>query len=271
MKHKNLTTNPGDPIHQKGAIMRKVVTPVFLFFLLVAALPFQAYSEPTHPLASGVETTLEQTVSSGPTYPIFTDVKTTRDRTVSPDSLPEETTQLTIDQVEQYAPNGYSSWGWGPGVDAGPLLPDGSPVGTYSSGETLLTFFSISDIHIVDKESPAQSIYAAVMPTTGFGNTNTSAYSPIMLSTTHVLDAAVQTINALHHNQTPFDFGISLGDDANSNQYNELRWFIDVMDGKRITPSSGAHKGANYIDYQMPYQSAGLDKSIPWYATIGQS
>ena len=89
-----------------------------------------------------------------------------------------------------------------------------------------------------------------------------------MLSTTHVLDAAVQTINALH-NRTPFDFGISLGDDANSNQYNELRWFIDVMDGKRITPSSGAHRGADSIDYQMPYQSAGLDKSIPWYQTIG--
>ncbi len=89
-----------------------------------------------------------------------------------------------------------------------------------------------------------------------------------MLSTTHVLDAAVQTINALH-SRTPFDFGISLGDDANSTQYNELRWFIDVMDGKKITPSSGAHRGASSIDYQMPYQSAGLDKSIPWYQTIG--
>ena len=69
--------------------------------------------------------------------------------------------------------------------------------------------------------------------------------------------------------QTPFDFGISLGDDANNNQYNELRWFIDVMDGKKITPSSGKHRGAKTIDYQMPYQSAGLDKSIPWYQAIG--
>ena len=101
----------------------------------------------------------------------------------------------------------------------------------------------MSDIHIVDKESPAQAIYGAADSPSGFGETNTSAYSPIMLSTTHVLDAAVQTINALH-SQTPFDFGISLGDDANSTQYNELRWFIDVMDGKRITPSSGAHRGA---------------------------
>jgi hypothetical protein len=36
-----------------------------------------------------------------------------------------------------------------------------------------------------------------------------------LLSTPQVLDAAVQTINALHR-QTPFDFGISLGDATNN-------------------------------------------------------
>ena len=30
------------------------------------------------------------------------------------------------------------------------------------------------------------------------------------------------------------------------------------MDGKSITPSSGKHRGAQHIDYQVPYQSAGL-------------
>ena len=40
---------------------------------------------------------------------------------------------------------------------------------------------------------------------------------------------------------------------------------MDVIDGKMIYPSSGAHKGARNIDYQKPYQAAGLDKSIPWY------
>ena len=248
MIHKNLTRNQSDPVYKKGRIIQKVITPLFLLFLFVAALPFQGY-------AAG-------------TYPISTDVQTTRDRTVRPVSLPVNTTPLKIDQVEQYAPNGYSSWVFGPGVEAGPRLPDGSQVGAHSPVETLLTFFSMSDIHIVDKESPAQAIYGALNPPSGFGETNTSAYSPVMLSTTHVLDAAVQTINVLH-SRTPFDFGISLGDDANSNQYNELRWFIDVMDGKKITPSTGAHRGADSIDYQKPYQSAGLDKSIPWYQTIG--
>jgi metallophosphoesterase (TIGR03768 family) len=138
-----------------------------------------------------------------------------------------------------------------------------------------LSFFSISDVHITDKESPAQCNYLGYRfpePCTPGPNGqpvgNSSAYSAVIFYTTQVLDAAVQTINALHE-KTPFDFGIALGDAANNTQYNELRWYIDVLDGKMITPSSGAHKGAKTIDYQKRYQAAGLDKSITWYQTIG--
>ncbi len=209
-----------------------------------------------------------------PTYPVSTDVRTTRERTVRAAALPAGTAQLTLEQVEAYAPLGYSSWSFGAPVDYGALTPDRTNAGSYSTGPTLLTFFTMSDVHIVDKESPSQAIFMGTStnpgePPQGFGNANTSAYSPVMLSTTHVLDAAVQTINALHAGPLPFDFGIALGDDANSNQYNELRWFIDVMDGKTITPSSGAHRGAGSIDYQKPYQAAGLNSSIPWYQTLG--
>lgn len=236
----------------RGAVAQNGAMSVMLLLVLGAVFPFQA---------------------AEPTYPIFPDVKTTRQRTVNPVFLADIPPYLTIEEVDQYPSWGYSGWVFDDqGVDAGPLLPDGGDPGVYTATETLLAFFSISDIHIVDKESPAQAIYGVLgpeqIPPLGFGNTNTSAYSPIMLSTTHVLDAAVQTINILNR-EMPFDFGISLGDDANSTQYNELRWFIDVMDGKRIHPSSGAHRGANSIDYQMPYQAAGLDKSIPWYQVIG--
>jgi hypothetical protein len=62
-----------------------------------------------------------------------------------------------------------------------------------------------------------------------------------MLYTTQVFDAAVRTANSLHRLLT-FDFGMSLGDDCNSSQHNELRWFIDVLDGGHITPSSGTNR-----------------------------
>ena len=48
-----------------------------------------------------------------------------------------------------------------------------------------------------------------------------------------------------------------------------MRWYLDVIDGKFITPSSGAHAGADTIAYQKPYKAAGLDKTIPWYQTKG--
>jgi metallophosphoesterase (TIGR03768 family) len=140
---------------------------------------------------------------------------------------------------------------------------DGAAV---TSKTKLLNFFTISDIHITDKESPNQLIYLQRLHKTL--PVSASLYSGVMLYSTQVLDAAVQTVNALHKKK-PFDFGISLGDTCNSTQYNELRWYIDVLDGKLITPSSGAHLGAGTIDYQKAYKAAGLDKTIPWYQTLG--
>lgn len=174
--------------------------------------------------------------------------------------------------VAAYLTSPYGQWAWGGGTNEGRLLalmPEGY-AGTNHAAR-LLSFFSLADVHITDKESPAQVPYlgwSAAFGDPGMAQLNPSAYSPIILATTHRLDAAVKTINDLHR-VTPFDFGIVLGDMCNSGQYNELRWFVQVMDGQHITPSSGAHAGADTIDYQMPYQAAGLDPSIPWYAAIG--
>jgi metallophosphoesterase (TIGR03768 family) len=217
-----------------------------------------------------------------PTYPISDEVVTTLEKTIKPIKVPSKAPVLLPCQLAAYAPNNYGKFKDGEKSDV--LLPDmENPPNTVPSerdpkAATLLTFFTISDVHIADKESPARAMYFGFQyPNPKIKNPgtkemqpagNSSMYSGVTLYTTHVLDAAVQTINALHK-VTPFDFGIALGDACDNNQFNELRWYIDVLDGKMIHPSSGAHLGADHIDYQKPFQAAGLDKSIKWYQAVG--
>jgi metallophosphoesterase (TIGR03768 family) len=195
-------------------------------------------------------------------------VLTTRQQTIRPLAIPSDTLRIPPNDVSLYSLYGYSAWQVGPPEDEGRLFLTQAEYTGATNTARLLSFFSMTDIHVTDKESPAEALYFGWSAPFQASGLFMSAYSPIVLSTTHVLDAAVKTINALHR-QTPFDFGICLGDVANSTQLNELRWFIDVMDGQYITPSSGAHLGADTIDYQKPYQAAGLDRSIPWYEVIG--
>jgi metallophosphoesterase (TIGR03768 family) len=205
--------------------------------------------------------------TSNADYPIASDVQTTAQRTIVPG--PKPATAINLWEISKYSQYGYGNWTYGPGLPHDrrlDLLPASYRGPAVTKKTKLLNFFTISDIHITDKESPNQLIYIQRLhPTLPVGG---SIYSGIMLYTTHVLDAAVQTVNVLHK-RNPIDFGLSLGDTCNTTQYNETRWYIDVIDGKVIRPSSGAHLGAETIDYQKPYKAAGLDKSIPWYQTLG--
>lgn len=225
--------------------------------------------------ARGVDTTRKCdfiTAAAQPEeYPISSEVATTREKTL--EAVPPTGSGIQPWDIAKYEENGYGKWTYGQGADLGRMslvdgyAEDSVPV---TNVARLMHFFTITDIHITDKESPAQLIHMAQFPS-GIGNNAISVYAGVMLYSTHVLDAAMQTVNALHQD-TPIDFGISLGDAINSNGFNELRWYVDVLDGENINPDSGCDDDpipGPHNDYQDLYKATGLNEDIPWYQVIG--
>jgi metallophosphoesterase (TIGR03768 family) len=202
-------------------------------------------------------------------YPIASEVRTTRERTVMPDDIPADAEKIFPCDLAKYEANGYGKWHYGPGLPAEKrldLMPTTyAPAGSAAEAAKLARFSVITDIHITDKESPAQLIVF------GFRGGSPEVYSGVMLYTPQVLDAAVQTINALHE-KDPMDFVVSLGDACDNTQYNELRWYIDVLDGKKVNPDSGDKEDpvpGPLNDYQDEFQAAGLAEGLPWYQVRG--
>ncbi|MBK8884369.1 MAG: TIGR03768 family metallophosphoesterase [Bacteroidales bacterium] len=201
--------------------------------------------------------------------PVNPEVNTTVIRTIIPDMISSFPPLIYPYEISKYPLYGYGNWHYGAGLDYQKrldLTESGYSGNSATKAATLLRFFTMSDIHLVDEETPVSAIEFAYHNGNG-----PSGYSATMLLTTQVLNAAVQTVNVLNK-QKQFDFGISLGDDCDNTQYNELRWFIDVMDGKPINPDSGIKddpiQGPGN-DYQDSFQAEGLDKSIPWFQTLG--
>jgi len=193
--------------------------------------------------------------------PLGTRVYTTLDRIIIPANVSSWPVMYPYEVSKFPGFPQYGAWTYGPGLDYQKrldLMEPGYTGALVTKSARLLNFFAITDAHMTDEETPASAMYF------GYKGGFIGGYSPVQLFTTQVFDAAIRTINTLHKDN-PFDFGISMGDACNSTQYNELRWYIDVLDGKKITPDSGIKddpKPGPGNDYQDEFQAEGLDKSI---------
>ena len=110
----------------------------------------------------------------------------------------------------------------------------------------LLAFVQLTDMHIVDAQSPARVEFLDRFD----DNTNLSAlpfqasYRPWEMLSAQIAEAMTRRVRqftgAAPVTGRPLDFTISTGDNSDNTQYNEVRWHIDILDGgKAVTPDSG--------------------------------
>ncbi len=107
----------------------------------------------------------------------------------------------------------------------------------------LLTFAHLTDVHVVDVQSPMRVEYLDRYED-GAGGPGLfgAAYRPQEMLTAHVAEAMVQAVNRVGVGPVtgaPLAFALQTGDNVDNAQHNETRWNIDVLDGAAVRPDSG--------------------------------
>jgi metallophosphoesterase (TIGR03767 family) len=152
-------------------------------------------------------------------------------------------------------------------------------VGRERRRRSLVVFHHFADFQLLDEESPLRGEWQDSCPTP----LSTAAFRPQESLTAHVAASLVRRANRIRRSpltERPTDFVLHTGNAADNGQFDELRWFIDLMDGLQVHPDTG---GAGYEGVQsespdplypellalaqLPFVPEGI--RCPWYTALG--
>jgi len=179
-------------------------------------------------------------------------------------------------------------------------------IGPATGRRSLVNFVHLTDIHLCDAQSPARVEWldryndgpCAPIPF----NAAFRAQETLSLQVLEAMNRQIREVGVSPVTGAPLTFAMCTGDNVDNEQFNELRWFIDLMDGGRVvTPNSGGAgyhgvQKANWSDQEYWHPDAGVpDKykrqygfpdypgllsaavapftatgiGLPWYQTFG--
>lgn len=159
---------------------------------------------------------------------------------------------------------------------AGPVKSATTVAGKTSRIIPLLAFIHLTDLHVTDAQSPARAefldrlgdIDSPLFKVLG----NVGTYRPQEILTAQVLEAMVRKIRKIAYGPMTsclVSFVMATGDVIDNSQYNELRWYLDILKGGvTVTPDSGDYSryegvGSDEFYDERYWQPASIHPDIP--------